>query len=121
MSYSYGRSGGGDNFAKIFGGIIVIGVALLVCGAPHLDRDTITAKVEKSERIRSHDKDKYMVFTDKEVLENTDSLIEGKWNSSDIYAGIKSGNCYRFEVYGWRWTFASWYRNIVSATEVECK
>jgi hypothetical protein len=60
---------------------------------------------------------KYLIFTDNEVLENTDSLWYWKWNSSDFYNKIEAGKTYKFTVYGWRVPFMSWYRNIVEVEQ----
>src|SRR5690606_22667275 len=79
------------------------------------NRDTITAQVVKTERVCSSQEDcKYLVFTDKGVFENTDSLLNFKWNSSDIYGELKAGETYTFHVYGYRIPFFSMYKNIVS-------
>jgi len=94
-------------------------IATLPWTAPHLDREVYVAKVTDKQVKRSGEKDKYMVFTelpDKSVrvFENTDSLLELKWNSSDIYAKMKIGETYKIKTYGWRVPFFSWYENIVT-------
>ncbi|HEY6019861.1 MAG TPA: hypothetical protein VIY48_08125, partial [Candidatus Paceibacterota bacterium] len=48
---------------------------------------TVTDKVVKNDGKSST----YLIFTDKGVYENTDSLVNGKWDSSDVYSGIKIG------------------------------
>lgn len=58
---------------------------------------------------------RYLIFTEQEVFENTDSMLYLKFNSSDIYGRIKRGDVCSFQVYGWRVPFLSMYRNIVSA------
>lgn len=114
-----------DHVPAIVIGIIAIGLFALLAFLPHTDRATLDVKVDKSERVTTGSGDstssKYLVFTDKGVYQNTDSLIEGKWNSSDVYGKIREGECYRLETYGWRVQFLSWYPNIVSAQPVECK
>jgi hypothetical protein len=114
-----------DNFPAIVIGIVVIGLIFILVFLPHTDRETLEVKIEKSERVTTGSGDstssKYLVFTDKGVFKNTDSLIEGKWNSSDVYGQIREGECYRLETYGWRVQFLSWYPNIVSAQPTECK
>lgn len=57
---------------------------------------------------------KYLVFTDGEVFENTDSVWYWKWNSSDVYNELAQGKEYTARVYGYRVPFLSWYRNIIT-------
>lgn len=59
---------------------------------------------------------KYLIFTDKETFENTDSFLAMKFNSSDLYGSIREGATCDFTVTGWRVPVLSWYRNILSAT-----
>jgi len=92
-----------------------------------LTQDTVTVTVTKSERVvksspngdgGSNVSSKYLVFSEQEVLENTDCLWAWKWDSSDFYAKIKQDSTYTFKVYGWRVPFLSWHRNIVSIETV---
>jgi hypothetical protein len=78
-------------------------------------RDTLHhVTVTEKERVVSKDTSKYLIFTDREVLRNTDSLWLLKFNSSDVYGQIKIGDVCSFQVYGWRVPFLSMYRNIIS-------
>ena len=56
---------------------------------------------------------KYLVFTETEVLQNSDSLLFLKFSSSDIQGSLKEGSTYQAKVAGWRIPFLSMYRNIV--------
>jgi hypothetical protein len=58
---------------------------------------------------------KYLIFTNQEVFENTDTILFLKYNSSDIYGAIQPDQTCEFRVVGWRVPFLSMYRNIVSA------
>ena len=84
--------------------------------------DTVTVKVTGKERIveSSGEKttSKYLIFTEGEVFENTDTLFRMKFNSSDIYGKIKDGQTCTFTVNGWRVQFLSMYRNVLAA---ECR
>lgn len=53
-----------------------------------------------------------------EVFQNRDAKWWLKFNSADIQARLQEGKTYRMTVTGWRVGFFSWFRNIVSATEV---
>lgn len=58
---------------------------------------------------------KYLIFTDTETFENTDSWLALKFNSSDVYGAIPVGASCSFTVTGFRVPFLSWYRNILDA------
>ncbi len=97
------------------------GLALVVAtfNLPHLCRETVTATVKDKEVKRYKDRGKYLIFTDKGVFENTDSWIELKFNSSDLYGKLERGKSYNLRVYGWRISFLSKYRNIIRAKEIK--
>lgn len=78
-----------------------------------------TVEITNKERVE----DKYLIFCEDEngvsyVFENTDSLLRGKWNSSDIYGDMKVGNTYTVTVVGYRIPFLSEYQNIISYEKV---
>jgi hypothetical protein len=92
--------------------------------AAHFDRDTYIGIVTEKQIKRYNEQDKYLIFTklsngEVRVFENTDSLIEGKFNSSDVYGSIEKGKTYKFETYGWRLPFFSAYENIIGAKEID--
>lgn len=55
----------------------------------------------------------YLIYTDKGTFKDSDSLMNGKFNSSDVYGSITVGKTYNATVYGWRNGFLSMYKNIV--------
>jgi hypothetical protein len=88
-------------------------------GFPYWTADTTTFTVTGSDSVVSGNKEsgiisKWIVLTETETLENTDSLAYLKFNSSDIQGRLKIGQTYTAKVYGWRVPFLSMYRNIVS-------
>ena len=105
----------------------VLGLAALMIGGSHLDRDTYRARVTDKERVytkREGEKSKYLVFTELEngktrVFENTDSFLELKWNSSDIQGKLEEGKTYDIATYGFRIRLLSKYENITKVTRVE--
>jgi hypothetical protein len=110
---------------KVTGGLVAIGIIGAGCFflAPHCSKDTYTAKVTEKERIVDGDDSKYLVYTKLQdgkvrVFENTDSTLEWKFNSSDVYARIEKGKTYEFDTYGWRIPFMSLYENIIDLREV---
>lgn len=83
-----------------------------------------TIMITDKERVNSGSSSKYLVFGEDEngellVFQNTDNLLRGKWNSSDIYGKLKIGNTYRVKVVGYRIPFLSSYKNIISYEETE--
>lgn len=79
--------------------------------------ETVTIKVTDKERISegsgealSH---KFLVYSDTEVFENTDTLVFLKFNSTDFQNKLKVDSTYQVRVVGWRLPFFSSYRNII--------
>lgn len=61
----------------------------------------------------------YMVFgTNGEVYENTDSIINWKFDSASVQARIQQGSRYKVTVIGWRIPFLSMKKNIIKAEKV---
>ncbi|MBB76556.1 MAG: hypothetical protein CMJ75_18785 [Planctomycetaceae bacterium] len=110
------------------GALVAIGAILFLClivgscSIPLWTQDTVTVKVTEKERITTGSGEsitsKYLVFTETETFENTDVLILGKFDSSDVQGSIQPGETYRLRVYGWRVPFLSWYRNIIEGNRV---
>ncbi len=94
-------------------------------------RTTVTATVTDKDikRDKNTDEDKkaddiYMIYAEDSfgntyVFTDEDELWYWKWDSSDVYAKIKVGKTYEFEVCGIRIPFLSSYQNIIDVTEVE--
>lgn len=98
---------------------IVIGIGVFASG--YLQESNITITVKDKERIVDQDGQgsRYLIWSDNETFENVDSLIKGKFNSSDLYGRLEEDKTYDCKVYGWRNGFFSWYRNLVECKEVE--
>lgn len=97
--------------------IIIVMAALPV--AKHSTQETVQLTVRDKERVTQTSSEggvssKYLVYTDGEVFENTDSLLNGKFDSSDVYGRLKRDQSYRCKVEGWRIPVFSMYRNILS-------
>ena len=100
--------------------LIIIIVSILVLGFPvsyYLSSEDIEITVTKTERINQGEESKYLVYTENETFENTDSWLYLKFDSSDLYGQMKSDQTYKVKVAGWRWKFFSSYRNIVVLEE----
>ena len=112
-------------------GIIII-IVLLLTGITTTvvkynnqnEYDVTVIKTEVKRSKNSDSDDKYLIYCktddgETKVFENTDALLIGKFNSSDIYAKIEKDKKYKIKVYGYRFPFLSWYENIISVEEIE--
>jgi hypothetical protein len=83
-----------------------------------MSEDTVQFTVTDKERIVTGTGDtlssKYLVFTEQEVYENSDTLLFFKFSSSDLQGQLKAGDTYTAVVAGWRVPFMSMYRNIIT-------
>lgn len=84
---------------------------------PYFDFNNLnytTIKVKNKERTCYSDRNcKYLIYTENEVFENTDSWMDQKYNSADIYNQLDSGKTCYVKVRGKRVVYFSWFRNIV--------
>jgi hypothetical protein len=106
--------------------ILVIGGIVLGVGS-YFNEHSYTITVTDKDRVYDKDSSKYLVFGENtetgetKVFENTDSLIKGKFNSSDFYGNLKVGETYKITVYGYRFPLFSWYENIIKYEKVDTK
>jgi len=56
---------------------------------------------------------RYLVVTDKETFVCESSLLNGKFNNSDIFWHLKKDSTYNFKVAGFGKSFITEYRNIL--------
>lgn len=123
MSNYYYRRNSGLGF-KGWCGIICIAIVVICLAVciyrpfnKVIDMRDITVTVTDKAVKNDGDSSKYLVFAEDEngtiaTFEITDSWLNGRFNSSDVYAAIKVGNTYTFTVGGSRNEFMSWYPNI---------
>lgn len=83
-----------------------------------IKEDQATFTINKMEIKRDGDCDRYLIFTDKGVFENTDSLFKFKFNSSDMHNELQPGKTYKATIVGPRIRFLSMYPNVIKAQEV---
>lgn len=100
--------------------IAAIVSTICLCFNDHTYTVTVTGK----ERVNNDDGSKYLIFGEKEngetlVVENVDSILRGKFNSSDFYGQLKIGNKYEITVVGARVPFSSMYENVIAFKLVE--
>jgi len=101
--------------------ILVVAFCIFGLGFPLFTQKDVQITVTKTDRIVESNGEnvhsKYIVYTETESFENTDSLAFGKFNSSDLQGQLLPGKTYVVKVYGWRIPFLSQYRNIVKIEE----
>lgn len=79
----------------------------------------ITVEDKYIKRSGSED-DKYLVVdTDGNTYQITDLSFLGKWNSTDLYNKLKTGNTYKITTSGIRNGFMSMYPNINKVEELK--
>ena len=98
--------------------IIAIPIILLILYVPYWytfnTKQEINCYVKNKERIVTKSgSSKYLIFCKNKVLENTDSLLYWKWNSSDMYNNLDKGKNYKLAVYGLRIPILSMYQNVI--------
>lgn len=103
--------------------ILIAGVVGLVYACNFNDTEYVVTVTDK-ERVVSSESSKYLVFCDDAdgnslVFQNTDCLLRGKLNSSNIQGQLKEGETYEIVVVGFRIPFFSSYQNIIKVTESE--
>lgn len=89
-------------------------------------REVTVTVTDKDVKNYGKNNSKYLVFTEDldgniMTFEITDSVLKGRFNSSDIYAGIKLDKTYKLTIGGSRVEILSWYPNIYEYEEVKCE
>ena len=102
--------------------IVIVAIVLFSWVTNFNDTEYVVTVTEK-ERVIDGDCSRYLVFTEDEqgeviVFENTDNILRGKFDSSNMQGEIKEGETYVFTVVGYRVPFLSMYQNII---EVEAR
>lgn len=98
--------------------LILVGITLMGLSAYpffyYSSEDMTEITVKNKERVNYEKSSKYLIYTeDNRVFENTDSALYGKFNSSNLYARLEAGKCYRVRTAGIRDSMFSSYRNII--------
>jgi hypothetical protein len=104
----------------IIGGVVVVAILVVLSWGSlalvhaYYAKHTVVATVTSKERVcDSGNKGcKYLVFTDRGTFKVTDSLLIGRFDSSDIYGQIQANTTYKITYFGWRIGLFSSYPNI---------
>lgn len=100
--------------------LIISAIALITIGSAFYYNtvEEVEIKVNDKEHVMYRNgsdlEDKYMVYAEGEVFENTDDLFYLKFNSSDVQNELKVDSSYTVKVIGWRIPAMSMHRNIIS-------
>lgn len=96
----------------------IIGLFAISPMIAYMTDETITVTVKDKERVVTGSgqsiASKFLVYTDQEVFENTDTVWYWKFDSADVQNSLEVGQTYQVRVYGFRVPFLSWFRNIES-------
>lgn len=110
-------------FKRLFSGYALYIVLALVLFTAYpvaykMSAETIEITVTEKERITTGSGEnissKFIIYTESEVFENTDSWLYLKFNSADYQNKFMVSETYKVKVAGWRVPFLSMYRNVVS-------
>lgn len=96
--------------------VALTGIAAMVLAYTDSTRDVVTQVVNEQQvcsGVGSSMSCKYLIYTTGGTFEDVDSLLTGKFNSSDVYGELEIGHTYRLRVRGWRVPFFSQYPNIL--------
>lgn len=61
---------------------------------------------------------KLLIFTDKTTYTVSDSIINWRWDSADVYGKLEIGKTYSATLQGWRIPFLSMFPNIIDPKEI---
>jgi hypothetical protein len=116
ISYIYRN----NHFIKSKVGAVIIGVIIIIVVImffPHFFRNTYKVTVTNKQIIKRNNVDTYFIYTQMEngkikVFENTNNLLELKFNSSDLYFAMAIDKKYEVKAYGLSIPSLASYQNI---------
>lgn len=101
--------------------IVMLGVIMFF---PHFFRNTYTVTIANKRVIRHDNIDTYLIYAQMEngnikVFEDTNSLLEFKIHSEDVYWGLTINRKYEIKAYGLSIPLLSYYQNITKIKGVK--
>ena len=98
--------------------IVMLGVIILF---PHFFRNTYIVTIANKRVIRHDNIDTYLIYTQMQdgnlrIFENTNSLLEFKIRSEDLYWGLIINGKYEIKAYGLSIPLLSSYQNIIKVS-----
>ena len=113
----------GSRFRMSFRSLLFIGIAVAVVvfglqAADQLKVGDVDATIISVHQVPTMEQGsvfymRYLVVTDKETFICGPSMLNGKFNNSDIFFRLKVGEKYHFKVAGFGKTMFTDYRNII--------
>ncbi|MBZ9686700.1 DUF1523 domain-containing protein [Clostridium estertheticum] len=104
--------------------IILIIIVSVIIGFPHFFRNTYVVTITNKRVIRRDNIDTYLIYAQMEngsikVFKNTNSLLEFKIRSEDVYWALTITNKYEIKAYGLNIPLLSSYQNIIKVKGVK--
>lgn len=99
--------------------LVFVGIPFGIYKAKGTQRNvtfTVQDKIVKATGSGNNSSQEYLIFTDQGVFKDTDSLLNWKFNSSDVYGQLRKGHKYNCRVFGYRFGFTSDYPDILKCT-----
>ena len=115
------------NFFKSKIGKVIISVIVMlgvIVFFPHFFRSTYIVTIANKRVIRRDNSDTYLIYAQMKdgnikVFENTNSLLEFKIHSEDVYWGLTINRKYEIKAYGLSIPLLSSYQNIIKVKGVK--
>ena len=106
-------------FAGIIAFLILVGVGSIVLSILQYNhKETFNGEITEKYNKRDGDSDKFfIVLDDNKVIENSDLLFKGKFNSADIQAKLKVGDKVEVKTIGYRVHLLSMYPTMYEVKE----
>lgn len=111
-------------WVEILGGFIVVAVVIALIAVAiwsgiyfSTNHHNRTFTITDKQVVAVKDGHKYLIYTDNGVYQDTDSMLNGKYNSSDMYGQLKVGQKYSCDVVGYRNGFWSAYENLINCNK----
>ena len=107
--------------------IVIISVIVMLCVIiffPHFFRNTYIVTISNKRVIKHDNIDTYLIYTQMEdgnikIFENTNSLLEFKTHSENVYWALTIGGKYEIKAYGLSMPLFSSYENIIKIKVVK--
>ena len=90
-----------------------------IAGAGYYRDSTVLIAVTGKESVNTKNGHEYRIYTKDETYVMKDSLIKGRFRTSNDYGRLEAGHTYRCEAFGWRIPLFSSFKNLHDCAEVQ--
>lgn len=101
--------------------LVVAAIGIGACSISYYSDENVTITVKDKESVTVNNgegsKNQYRIYTDKGTFVIEDTLIKGRFDSSDEYAALDAGKTYECEAFGFRIPFFSSFKNLHNCVE----